>query len=86
MAIEDKGCHMLTPFLQKSTGKLEAGGVWNHRMENAASNLTMVTEDCVKKHLKRKNKGFVKYVYNNARLMSDIFYHVHTSDISYSVI
>ena len=49
---------------------------------------------------KLKNKGLVKYVYNNARLMVDtgtisienirrdpfnIFHHIHASDITYVV-
>ena len=59
-----------TPSLAKRiTGKLEAGEGWNHEMENAAGDTTIVTENYVQENL--KNEGFVKYVYNNTRLMSD---------------
>ena len=67
-------------------------------MKNAADDPTIVTEDYVQENL--KNEGFVMYVYNSARLMSNtttisnekikrdpsnIFHHVHASDIAYAV-
>ena len=67
-------------------------------MENAAGKPTIVTKNYVQEN--PKNEGFVKYVYNNARLMSDtsttsngkikrdpsnIFRHMHASDIAYAV-
>ena len=72
--------------------------MWNHEMKNAAGDPSMVTENCVQENL--KNKGFVNYVYNNTRLMSNtstisnekikrdpsnIFRHMHASDIAYTV-
>ena len=67
-------------------------------MGNTAGNPTIVTENYVQKKL--KNKGFFKYIYNNARLISDIltisngkikrdqsniFRHMHASDIAHMV-
>ena len=90
---------MLKLLLRQSIGKLDDGEVWKYDIENAAGYPTMVTEKYVQENL--KNKGFVKYVYNNARLMADtttisnenlkqdtsnIFHHVHASDIAYAVI
>ena len=73
--------------------------MWDHRLEHLASKLSMVTEDYVGKKL--RDKGFVKYIFNNARLMSNttmsssekikrdpsnIFHHIHASDTAYVVI
>ena len=89
---------MLTLLPQQSTDTLETGEVWDHGLENIASTPTMVTEDYVEK---LSNEGIVRYAYNNARLASDttassnekmnidpsnIFHHMHTSDIAYVVI
>ena len=59
----------LTLLLWRSTDELETGEVWNHDMKNAADDPTIVTEDYVRENM--KNEGFVRYVYNSARLMSD---------------